>query len=129
MESEFPVRIDIKIGNRHWRLGGMAGVSIVKHGFWAIDQETGKKLFLITLRIPKIQIDKNGTTTIDLNFCPTESLSYELVDKYLETEYENDRFKFNQPVMDSCRKPQIGRKANKLALIIEKWRNHIKETQ
>lgn len=107
-------RVDLTIKGMKETLNGVADVHLRPHGRWKIDEESGKTLCRIEVKIP--------SKGIAFNFIPSDDFCEELVDKMLQADLENDTYEYKNPKIDPTRPAQLGRKVERLLKILEKWR-------
>ncbi len=107
------VRIDLIVNGRKETLDGVVNIRTVDHAIWQIDKEPGKKLCLIEVSIPQ-----KGIT---LNFPPSDDLYEALIDKMLGVEYQNNSFKYTNPVKGPRRPRQLEIKIQRLLKILNRW--------
>lgn len=108
-------RIDLRINGQKWIFEATPSVDIVSHGEWKIDKVSGKNLC-------RIQIE--GSVKQEhfyLDFVPEYPLITKLLDKYLETELNNDNFEFQEPIISDKRNPEFNKKLKGLVDIFIFW--------
>ena len=86
----------------------------IKSGSWHINRHSGKALCRVNLDIPSLKAH--------IDFVPSHNFCGELLDKMLDCELQNDRFKFAKPALGELRPPQFEAKLTRLFEVLDKWK-------
>lgn len=94
-------------------LNGVVDIHFVSHGRWKIDEESGKTLCRIEVKVPQ-----KGIT---FNFIPSHDFCEKFIDKMLEAEFENDTYEYKEPKIAPTRPSQLVQKTERLLKVLQKW--------
>lgn len=117
--------IEICIDGRRNRVLGEVYTRTHNKGRWKIDNELGKTLCLIEIKIPSVTIKGKTIEDVLINFTPSDAFQDDLIRTWMQAEIDNDNFRFKNPKLNATRPSMLRKKIGRIETMINKFKNRM----